>query len=72
MTDPNSRGEQNAIYYAAFEMSGCTVYLENAGAKADSKATKNQLAEVVQTLAENGELDLSSYAEGLGEDPAAN
>ena len=62
VTDPNSKGEQNAIYYATFEIDGCKVYLENVGTKADSETTKNQLAEVIQKLIENGELDISSYA----------
>ena len=64
VTDPNSRGEQNAIYYASFEMGGCIVYLENAGTKDDSETTKMELAEVIQELTENGELDLTSYLEG--------
>ena len=61
VTDPNSNGEQNVIYYATFEMDGCKVYLENAGTKADSETTKNQLAEVIQKLIENGELDITPY-----------
>lgn len=61
VTDPNSKGEQNAIYYATFEIDGCKVYLENAGTKADSETTKNQLAEIIQKLIENGELDITPY-----------
>ena len=54
VTDPNSRGEQNAIYYATFEIGDCKVYLENGGMKDDSETIKNQLAEVIQKLTENG------------------
>lgn len=61
VTDPNSKGEQNAIYYATFEIDGCIVYLENAGTKAYSETTKKQLAEVIQKLIENGELDITPY-----------
>ncbi len=61
VTDPNSNGKQNAIYYATFEMGNCKVYLENADTKDNSETTKNQLAEVIQKLIENGELDLTSY-----------
>lgn len=61
VTDPNSKGEQNTIYYATFEIDGCKIYLENAGTKADSETTKNQLAEVIQKLIENGELDITPY-----------
>lgn len=58
LTDPNSSGEQNAIYYAAFKLGSSTVYVENAGAKAEREAVKNDLAEVVQKLIANGELDI--------------
>ena len=60
VTDPNSKGEQNAVYYAAFEIGDCKVYLENAGTKEESETTKNQLAEAVQKLTENGEPDFTS------------
>ena len=63
VTEPNSKGEQNTIYYAALETGDCKVYLENAGTKADSEATKNQLVEVIQKFLENGELDISSYTD---------
>lgn len=61
VTDPNSKGEQNAIYYATFEIGSCKVYLVNANTKKHSETTKNQLVEVMQQLIENGELDLTSY-----------
>lgn len=64
ITDPNSRGERNTIYYAAFERGNIKYYLENSGTKDDSEATKNQLAEVIQRLIENGEPDLSAFADG--------
>lgn len=41
VTDPNSRGEQNAIYYATFEIGDCKVYLENGGMKDDSETIKS-------------------------------
>lgn len=66
VTNPNSKGEQNIIYYATFEIGGCEVYLENAGAKGDREAIKNQLAEVVQKLIENGDLDLTSLSGETG------
>ncbi len=59
VTDPNSQGEQNAIYYASFELGSCKLYLENAGTKVDSTKTKTQLAEVIQKLIMNGEPDLT-------------
>lgn len=64
ITDPNSRGERNAIYYAAFEQGNIKYYLVNSGTKNESEATKNQLAEVIKRLTENGEPDLSAFADG--------
>ncbi len=63
ITEPNSKGEQNAIYYATFELGRCKVYLENSGTKDNRETTKNQLAEVIHKLIENGELDLTSLGD---------
>lgn len=60
ITDPNSKGEQTAIYYATFKLGDCTVYVENAGAIADSESVKNELAEIVKDLIEYGSFDLNS------------
>ena len=46
-----------------YEIGNCKVYLENAGTKANSEVTKNQLVEVIQKFLENGELDISTYAD---------
>lgn len=61
ITDPNSSGEQTAIYFAIFELGNSTFYVENAGAKAESETVKNDLAEVVQKLIANGELDITQF-----------
>ncbi len=61
MTDPNSRGEQNAIYYATFNLEGNIIYVENSGSKSDRETVKNELAAVIQKLIANGALDLSSF-----------
>lgn len=60
ITDPNSRDEQAAIYYATFKIGSSTMYVENAGAKAESEDVKNDLVSVIQELIGNGELDLTS------------
>ncbi len=60
VTDPNSKGEQTVIYYATFALGDCTVYVENAGVKADSESVKNELAEIVKDLVEYGSFDLNS------------
>ncbi len=61
LTDPNSRGEQNAIYFATFKLGSSTFYVENVGAKAERKTVKNYLAITVQKLITNGELDISQF-----------
>ncbi len=74
ITKPNSKGEQNVIYYAAFALGACKVYLENAGAKDEREAIKDQLAEVLQKVIENGEPDVAAFLDseagaGLDGDP---
>lgn len=59
-TDRNSIGEQNVIYYATFKLGDSTVYLENAGKKAESENVKNDLAVIIQEIINNGALDLSA------------
>lgn len=66
ITDPNSKGERTAIYYASFALGSCKIYLENAGAEADRESIKNQLADAIQELIENGEPDLSSFDNEIG------
>ena len=61
VTDRNSMGEQNVIYYATFKLGDSTVYVENAGAKTESESVKNDLATIIQELINNGALDLSSF-----------
>ena len=63
ITDPNSKGEQMAIYYATFKLGDCTVYVENAGAKDDSESVKNELAETVQELIDHGSFNLNPFNE---------
>ena len=60
VTDPNSNGEQNAIYYATFKLGDSTIYVENAGAKTESETIKNDLATIIQELINNGALYLST------------
>ena len=64
VTDPNSRGEQTVIYYAEFQLGGSTVYVEHAGAKAESEQIKNDLAEIIQDLIGHGALPLELITGG--------
>lgn len=59
MTDPNSRAERNAIYYASFELGDKTVYVENWWLEAEGDTLKNNLVEVIGDIIANGEIDLS-------------
>ena len=64
VTDPNSRGEQTVIYYAEFQLGGSIVYVEHAGAKAESEQIKNDLAEIIQDLIGHGALPLELITGG--------
>ena len=61
VTDPNSRGEQNVIYYGTFDIGKCRVYLENAGTKEDREAARDELAEIIQKMTESQAPDLAAY-----------
>ena len=63
VTDRNSVGKQNAIYYATFKLGDSTVYVENAGDKSESENVKNDLSHIIQELINNGELDLHHLAD---------
>ncbi len=60
LTDRNSSGERYVIYYADFAAGGCRVYLEHTGPYAERETLKMQLAEVLQTIVENGGPDLTA------------
>lgn len=60
VTDRNSVGEQNIIYYATFKLGDSTVYVENAGKKSESENVKNDLSTIIQELINNGALDLNA------------
>lgn len=63
VTDSNSVGKQNAIYYATFKLGDSTVYVENAGDKSESENVKNDLSHIIQELINNGEFDLHHLAD---------
>ena len=60
VTDRNSVGAQNIIYYATFKLGDSTVYVENAGKKSESENVKNDLSAIIQELINNGTLDLNA------------
>ncbi len=63
ITKPNSKGEQNIIYYATFKLGNNSIYLENAGTKKERERVKNDLVNVIQELINKGALNLSSFIE---------
>lgn len=58
VTDPNSKGERNAIYTAEFKQNGVEFYLENGGSYDDSQATAQSVAAAAESLINAG-VDLS-------------
>lgn len=57
LTDRNSKGERNAIYYASFKLGDDNVYVEGAGAERDSEKIRNNVADVIYKLIKNGEIE---------------
>lgn len=57
LTDKNSRGERTIIYYADFSLGQYTVYVEHAGNAKERDTVRAALADAVQALIANGEMD---------------
>jgi len=58
LTDENSKGERTIIYYASFKLGQYEVYVEHAGIESSGDTVKAELANAVQDLISNGELDM--------------
>ena len=58
ITDENSKGERTIIYYASFKLGQLTFYVEHAGIESTGDTVKTELANTVQCLIVNGELDI--------------
>jgi hypothetical protein len=63
ITDANSRGTKNIIYFASFALDGVQVYVEHGGDESDSEALCNETASVIESLIQNGPPDLSQITE---------
>ncbi len=63
VTNANSQGMKTVIYYASFDIGENSVYVEYSGAENESDAVKNELADTILKLIENGEFDLSQIRE---------
>lgn len=61
VTRPNSKGVKTVIYNADFSMGNTRIYVENAGPEYERETVKNELADVIEALIDNGELDLAQY-----------
>lgn len=58
LTDENSKGERTIIYYASFKLGQYEVYVEHADIESSGDTVKAELANAVQDLISNGELDV--------------
>lgn len=58
LTDKNSKGERTIIYYASLKLGQYEVYVEHAGNESNRDSVKTELANIVQVLISNGELDM--------------
>lgn len=61
VTKPNSKGVKTVVYNADFTMGNTRMYVENAGPEYERETVKNELADVIEALINNGELDLAQY-----------
>ena len=63
VTKSNSQGVKTVIYYATFDMGENTIYVEYSGVENESETVKNNLADTILKLIENGAFDLSQIQE---------
>jgi hypothetical protein len=63
ITDANSRGTKNIIYFASFALDDVQVYVEHGGDESNSETLRNETASVVESLIQNGPPDLSQVTE---------
>lgn len=57
ITDKNSQGKKNVIYYAISELENSKIYIENKGTEDNRETIKNELAEVIEKLTGKAALD---------------
>lgn len=58
ITDKNSKGKRNIIYYATFKLDENTLYVENAGSEDNSESIRNEIVEVIEKLVKLKEIKL--------------
>ena len=58
ITDPNSKGKRNIIYYATFKLGENTIFVEHAGLEENSKTIRNELTELIEELVKQKEIPL--------------
>ena len=63
ITDANSSGTRNIIYLATFDIDGISVYIECGGNEKSSDDLKAEIANVIDTLIQNGAPDFSAVTE---------
>lgn len=60
VTDKNSKGERNIIYFATLQFSESSVYLEHGGSYDDRNTIKNEITSAIEDIAGLGEIGLLS------------
>lgn len=58
ITEANSQGNKNIIYFASFSLGDTTVYVQVGGAETESETIRNETAAIVEKLTQNIDIDL--------------
>jgi len=54
ITNKNSEGNRNIIYFASFTLDDISIYVELGGAEAESEAIRAEIASVIETIIQSG------------------
>ena len=60
ITNPNSRGDQLAIFFGSFKIGNTNAYVECSGEKKEANEISKMTADLILQMIENGEPDFSS------------
>jgi hypothetical protein len=63
ITDANSRGMRNIIYFASFSLGDVSIYVEQGGDETNSETIRNEFASVIDQLTQNGTPNLNQITE---------
>jgi hypothetical protein len=63
VTDKNSKGISNFIYFASFKLADISYYVELGGEEQMSNAIKDEITDIIGKLIKNGAPDFSGITE---------